>query len=139
MNKFILIDSGFWFSLYNEKDEYHRNALDLVDFLEGNKILIPWPTLYETVNTRFCKNKSTIFGFESFVKNPNTKLINDLNYREDNLLEVFNNTRSLSLVDRIIRSILSDQSFKIDYSITFNTGDFIDLCTYRRIEILDGR
>jgi predicted nucleic acid-binding protein len=136
MNKFILIDTGFWFALYDKGDGYHEKAVFLEELIYGNNFLIPWPTLYETINTKFCKN--VLFGFESFIKNPNTKLINDLSYRESNLLEVFDNSRPLSLVDRIIRSILSDESFKIDYLITFNTGDFVDLCNYRRIEILNG-
>ena len=138
INKSILIDTGFWIALYNKRDEHHYKAVNLADSIIGNTILIPWPTLYETINTRFSKNINTIFGFESFIKNPDTILINDLNYRDNNLLQVFNSPRSLSLVDRIIRSILSDEKFKIDYLITFNAGDFIDLCHYRRIEILNG-
>lgn len=138
MNKFILIDSGFWFALYNRTDQYHQDAVELADLLEDNTILIPWPSLYETINTRFCRNKNTIVGFESFIKNPNTKLINDVRYRDSELLEIFTSNRNLSMVDRIIRSILSDTNYKIDYLLTFNPGDFIDICNYRRIEILNS-
>jgi predicted nucleic acid-binding protein len=138
MNKFILIDTGFWFALFNKKDGLHDKAIVLADLISGNNLLIPWPTLYETINTNFSKNLAAINGLGAFIKNPKSILIDDLKYRQDNLSDVFGNSRSLSLVDRIIRSILSDQSYKIDYLITFNTGDFVDLCNYRRIEILNG-
>jgi predicted nucleic acid-binding protein len=89
MNKSILIDTGFWIALYDERDGHHFKAIKLLDSILGNSILIPWPTLYETINTRFCKNRNSIIGFESFIKTPNTLLISDLNYRENDLLEVF--------------------------------------------------
>lgn len=104
MRKSILIDTGFWIALYDERDPYHHKAINLLDLIPGNDVLIPWPTLYETINTRFCKNKSTLAGFESFIKTQNTLLISDLYYRDGNLLEVFEGSRTLSLVDRVIRS-----------------------------------
>ncbi|HEY8780855.1 MAG TPA: hypothetical protein VIM16_04505 [Mucilaginibacter sp.] len=138
MNKSILIDSCFWFSLYDKRDRYHNKAIFLAELIHGNNLLIPWPTLYETINTRFSKNLVWLSGFESYIYKADTFLINDLRYRENALSEIFGSTRPLSLVDRVIRSILSDESLKIDYLLTFNTGDFIDLCNFRRIEILNG-
>jgi hypothetical protein len=44
--------------------------------------------------------------------------------------------RPLSLVDTVIREMLSDESLKIDYLITFNIKDFIDVCSRRNITIL---
>lgn len=138
MNKSILIDSCFWFSLYDKRDTYHYKAVFLAELIHGHNILIPWPTLYETINTRFSKNLIWLNNFESFIYRSNTLLIDDLKYKETVLSEIFGSTRPLSLVDRVIRSILSDESLKIDYLLTFNTGDFIDFCNYRRIEILNG-
>jgi predicted nucleic acid-binding protein len=137
MNKSILIDSCFWFSLYDKRDSYHSKAIILAELISGNNLLITWPTLYETINTRFSKNLVWLNSFESHIYKSDTLLINDLGYRENVRSEIFSSTRPLSLVDRIIRSILSDESVKIDYLLTFNTGDFIDLCHYRRIEILN--
>jgi hypothetical protein len=42
--------------------------------------------------------------------------------------------RALSLADRVIRALLADTALRIDYFITFNPGDFADVCRkYRRI------
>jgi len=43
--------------------------------------------------------------------------------------------RPLSLADRVIRKILSETNYKIDAFITFNIGDFQDVCA-RRIQII---
>ena len=47
--------------------------------------------------------------------------------------------RNLSLVDVIIRLILDDPTVKIDYLVTFNVGDFSDVCQRRNIVILQDK
>ena len=42
----------------------------------------------------------------------------------------------MSVVDSVIREIITDINVKIDYLITFNIKDFQDLCALRRIEII---
>jgi hypothetical protein len=44
--------------------------------------------------------------------------------------------RALSLVDRVVRLMLSDFNLKIDFFITFNAGDFHDLCTRAKIVMI---
>lgn len=51
----VLVDTGFWFALYDEKDQYHNKALKVMDRLINSRFLIPFPTLYETLNTSFVK------------------------------------------------------------------------------------
>lgn len=53
----VLVDTGFWFALYDEKDQYHNKALKVMDRLINSRFLIPFPTLYETLNTSFVKKK----------------------------------------------------------------------------------
>ena len=137
----ILIDTGFWIALYNERDAYHETANEIMEVVQDTTLLIPWPSLYETVNTRLSKNKNGIINFETLIKRPNTILLDDSEYKENALdYSMENSTKSIrpiSLVDSIIREVLSDVSLKIDYLITFNVNDFIDVCAVRKIDVLN--
>ncbi|MDR3226367.1 MAG: hypothetical protein LBT56_01680 [Prevotellaceae bacterium] len=138
--KSVLVDSGFWFALYDEGDEHNSTAIAIEKFLDSNIIVIPFPTLYESINTKFMKNKKAKNEFEKILKRNNTKIISDESIKNDALEITFTNKsveRKLSLVDNIIRLILSDINYRIDCLITFNTKDFIDICAKRNIEILD--
>ena len=138
----ILVDTGFWIALYNERDGYHNDAEELFQLIVDTNIIIPWPTLYETINTRLAKNYKGINKFEKIIKMPNTMLLEDVEYKERALqFSIENSTkaiRPISLVDAIIREIIEDVNINIDYLITYNRGDFIDLCQKRKVEILNG-
>ncbi|MDR2449225.1 MAG: hypothetical protein LBD52_04620 [Prevotellaceae bacterium] len=82
----IVVDSGFWLALYDQSDTHYTEAVSIAEYLNAGNIIIPFPTLYESMNTKFMKNN-------------------------------------------IAR--------KVDYLITFNKKDFIDVCQKRNIEILD--
>ena len=73
----ILIDTCFWIALYNQRDEHHTNAIDIMDLIKDSNLILPWPTLYETINTRLSKNTVGITAFGTLVKNPNSILLND--------------------------------------------------------------
>lgn len=78
--------------------------------------------------------------FESLIKQPNINFIDDLIYKNDALEYTFEYSKvgkRYSLVDSVIREILKDSNVKIDYLITFNDVDFIDLCQIRKIEIFN--
>lgn len=136
----LLIDTCFWFALFNATDSDHKNAIKLMDYLEIGNILIPYPTLYETVNTKFCENKNWVNEFEKTLENRNINLIDDVEYKENALSITFDSAikknRPLSLVDTIIRLMLEDINLKVDYLISFNIADFSDICKKRNIEIL---
>ena len=53
----VLIDTGFWYAYYDGSDEHHQEAQRVMGLLEKHRILIPFPSLYETIDTRFCKRK----------------------------------------------------------------------------------
>ncbi len=138
----IIIDTGFWFALFNKEDQHHKQAVEIVEYLELGNILIPFPTLYETINTKFSKMKEWFSEFEKILNKENVKLINDEEYKNDALnlsLEYsLRKDRPLSLVDNIIRLMLDDDHIKIDYLISFNIKDFVDICQNKRIEILNS-
>ncbi len=146
----ICVDSGFLLGLYDERDQYHSKAKDMfVQYFEGvqNQLLVPWPILYETVSTQITKNRKRMDIFYRDWKNlysqRRLELLDDKPFREKAIGESFEETlrdprhyRGLSLTDRVIRNMLSEPDLKIDYFITFNHGDFADVCKrFRRIMI----
>ncbi len=137
----VYVDSGFLIALYDETDEHHSSAKDdFVKYFDAvpNKLVVPWPILFETISTRMAKNKKRISMLEKDLKKlkeqQRLELLNDVDYREKALDECFKETqkprnyRALSLVDRVIRNMLSDVSLRIDYFMTFNVKDFEDVC-----------
>lgn len=137
----ILIDTCFWYALFDARDSNHHKALELVFYLELGNVILPYPTLYETINTRFTRNKEWVEEFEKVLKNKNVQILEDLEYKENGLAltmdSILNKNRPISLVDMVIRLMLEDVNLKIDYFITFNTKDFIDLCHKKRIELIN--
>lgn len=139
MAKNVIADTGFWFALYEPRDSFYNNANETIELINDQNILMPWPCFYETINTRFAKRKDYMQSFEIFLNKANVTLISDEEYKERALKLAFEYSkigkRPFSLVDIILREILSDETYKIDYLLTFNTGDFIDVCNKRKIEI----
>lgn len=134
----ILVDTGFWFALYNTDDSDHETAKQIAGVIQSSTVLIPWPSLYEVLNTRFTKNKVVLGQFETFLGKPSTIRINDISYRDQALKETLASPRPISLVDRVIRMMLMDVNLRINYLITFNKRDFVDICQRRQIEIFYG-
>ena len=139
-NGTLLVDSGFWFALFNGKDQYHTAASRKAAIIDNVRIAFPWPTLYETINTRFIKNSIGMVQLNTLLKRPRTILIDDVSYRDIALhvtiREPQNPLRPISLVDMVIRFILDDPNVRIDALLTFNEADFADICRKRGIEIL---
>lgn len=137
----IIVDTGFWYALYDPRDEYFTKANTLVDYLNIGNVIIPFPTLYETVNTRFCNRQETFNDFNVLIHRPNTIFIPDIDYKEKALELTFNQkskkVKNYSLVDMVIRLMLDDINLNVNYLLTFNPGDFIDICLQRRIILLD--
>ena len=136
----IIVDSGFWYALYEKRDEYHEKAIELVEYLEMATIIIPFPSLYELVNTRFAKRVDYMESFKKIIARENVVLLDDSSYK-DTALELtisssINLKKPFSLVDMIIRLMISDVDMNIHYLLTFNKGDFIDVCLPRNINIL---
>lgn len=75
------------------------------------------------------------------LKRPRIGYLNDSMYVRgafDIALESsLNQGRPLSIVDCAIRLILDDVNIRVDYLMTFNPGDFIDVCERRRIRLVE--
>ena len=141
MPKNVLIDSGYWIALYGDDDAHHDDALLINEYLFAHRLIIPWPSLYEFLNTKFFKRPISLTLFRKTILLPNVIRIPDSDYRESaftNFLSPRNLGRRLSLVDLVIREILADESVKINSMVTFNEKDFADACAMRKIELFDG-
>ena len=139
MNR-LLVDSGFFFALFNPRDQHHSEACEKQEWLEIASVVVPWPILYETVNTRFTRSPDRIARFESIVHDRRrTEFVDDSPYREDALDQVLVRSKQghpISLVDAVLNSILADDKVRIDAMLTFNVSDFIGVCSAKGVEIL---
>ena len=148
--KEICVDTGFLIGLYNPNDEFYTKAQDYFsNYFSGtaNRLLVPWPILYETISTKMASNKQAMFRLENDWKRlagrDRLRLLSDEPFRMGLVDDCFNDLRrpmghhrSLSLVDRVIRKILLDTNIRIHAFVTFNPGDFADVCIMARREML---
>lgn len=138
--KAAIIDTCFLYALFDPKDSHYPEAEKNTDLIETLPLAIPWPCLYEMVNTRFVKNPLNIHRFEILLKRANVKRIDDTPYRnnayEQTMTWGSSRKRIISLVDMVIRFMLNDTSLHIGYLFTFNLRDFVDVCRKRSIEIV---
>lgn len=136
----IIVDTGFWYALYDQRDQYYEEANELAEYLGMGNIIMPFPTLYEVINTRFTKRSNWMQEFERLIGLHNVKIIDDSDYKDIALNYSFETTllrnRPLSLVDSIIRFMLEDENLKIDYLLSFNVSDFIDVCQRKNIQLM---
>ena len=126
---YVAIDSGFLIALFDNKDNYHRKAEDilikLIDFRERQLIkslIILWPIMYEVVNTRLVRNSTNFQRLLDFLNSFGIEFVDDSKYRR----KAFDNIRSgkkISFTDHVIQLFLSEKR-GIDYFITFNHRDF---------------
>ena len=140
IKKYVLVDTSFWIALYDRSDQYHSKAVNIYPELKKFCVMIPWPILYEVLRTKFIKQKLWVEQFNKDLKIFSVRLIEDTPYKIRALNEIFKiyKRRNLSLVDMVSRYILMDSNLKINYLVTFNKKDFIDVCKERKIIIYDG-
>ena len=136
----IIVDTGFWRALCDPNDAYYDASLEIHDKFfgrNGYRVLIPYPSMYELINTKFVKNKTQLKQLDKEIADANTVTkIYDEKYRDVAYKEMIQSKRSLSLVDCIIRAMVEDGSLKIKGLVTFNVGDFFDICQKKNIEII---
>jgi len=138
--EYTLVDTGIWIAMFDPRDPHHARIVEIADYLDLYHLVLPWPTLYETLRTRLSRNRQALYRFEHYLKRPQITFLNDEPYRQAALDLCFYSSlqayRPLSMVDCLIRLILEDINVKIDALATFNESDFMDLCVKRQIEIL---
>ena len=130
--KRLIVDTGIWYACYDKSDANHQYADKILGILRTHSLIIPFPTLYETINTRFVKNNyGQMNGLRSFLENPSrVHLVDDAEYKQramDAVLSKSNQGKSYSLVDMIIRLMMEDVKLGPVSVLTFNVGDFINI------------
>jgi predicted nucleic acid-binding protein len=135
----ILVDKGFWIALYTPRDKHNERARAMAEkIVERSTLLLPWPCLYETMNTRFMKNYQAIEGLNSIMGTSNVFRLPDESYRDAALEWVMKNSdkRPISLVDMVIRLIIADKDVQKRGLLTFNPGDFHDVCREHGVRMM---
>ena len=135
-NRTLLVDSGFFMALFEPRDQHHKDACEKRDRLKYSSFVVPWPILYETINTRFVRRPKTIVQFESLLRTHNTVLLDDSSYRYGVYKNVLARTKEMSLVDAVLYAILDDTNVRINAMVTFNLRDFGPICRKRGVELL---
>jgi len=136
----ILVDTGFWYAVFDKKDCHRDQAAAMLDNYfdkTAYEIVVPFPTMYELLRTKFVKNKAALDEIKQMFQSGQIIKIHDDKYRSAALDMTLNERkRNISLVDNIIRLMLEDKTLMPKGLITFNIGDFQDICVKNGIEIL---
>lgn len=127
MNLKVIVDTGFWIALYDPSNQV-ENSLEaerISKEIEDEDIIIPFPTLYEFVNSRLSRRESK-FQFEQLLNRPNVIKLSDTKYKTKALENFFIKSKrehsDISLVDEVLKLIIADDTIKIDYIATFDGG-----------------
>jgi len=89
--KNLLLDSGFWYALDDVRDPFHEQANAFAKHLDFYTLVLPWPSLYETLNTRFVRHPEWLRPFEQYVQRSSSVRLPDESYRDmalDNVLRI---------------------------------------------------
>ena len=146
----ICVDSVFLLGLYDDRDQYHVRAKELfVAYFNNtaNRLLVPWPVLYETISTRLVRHERNLALLERdwriLAGRRQLILLDDRPHRQAAIDERFREVRvegrrrrPLSLTDRVLRRMLGEQSIKVDALVTFNVADFADVCRRLRLDVI---
>lgn len=145
----VCADTGFLIALYGEQGQQHDRASAWFEqlFARPGHQLLPWPALYEAINTRLVRDPRQLEVMERdwtlLRRNGRPDYLNDERYREDALAEVFTETRRprrsyrrLSLADRVIRALLADVALSVDVLLTNDESAFHEICRLRGLELI---
>lgn len=125
--KKVIIDTSFWIALFNPSKHIEiKNDVDIItELIEGEQIIIPFPSLYEFLNSKFSR-KNDALHFQKSLSKPNYIMLDDTPYKDEAIVNFFekaiNGQNDVSLVDEVIKNIILDKSLKIDYLISFDAG-----------------
>jgi predicted nucleic acid-binding protein len=134
----ICVDACFLIGLYDKDDQHHAIAVNQFESMFGESskrhvMIAPWPVLYECLGTRYVRDsrKSSIFNqrWSFLLESDQLQLLDDSSFRDIAVDEhLTSQSRNISLVDRVLRAMITDSRRFFDYFVTYNTDDFSDAC-----------
>ena len=139
----VCLDACFLIGLYDPRDQHHERSQELFsEMFEArtrNVAVIIWPALYEAVSTQLVRHRIRTSNLErdwrKLVSTRNLVFMDDVPYRDAAFELCFSELdkpaasyRALSLTDRVLRGVLADANARVDGVLTFNGGDFADIC-----------
>ena len=77
MPKKIIADTCYRIARFESSDAHHEAATILEEEIGIHQLVVPWPTLYETLNTRFLRRRHYLSGFRAFIEKPGTLFVED--------------------------------------------------------------
>jgi hypothetical protein len=76
------VDTGIWFAMFDPRDQHRARIGEIAEYLDLCHLILPWPTLYETLRTRFVRNRNALQRFEVYLKRPRISFLDDKPYRK---------------------------------------------------------
>ena len=111
------------------------------EWLDRMPIILPWPVLYETVNTRLVRRPVSLARFSAITQSTGTVLLDDTPYREESLSALLGRhtaAEPVSLVDAVLCNIIEDVNVPISAMLTFNERGFLAVCQQNGVELLSA-
>jgi predicted nucleic acid-binding protein len=142
VRKYVLIDTCFWIALFKPNDPFHKNAKEILAQIDRYYFRLPWPTLYEFINTRLVTTPSRLAQFTRVMASPGIIREDDTKYRERSLklsIERTSNDPALSLTDSVIRLMAEDRDLCVDYLVSYDNDLRSSITRNRGIEILPAQ
>ena len=141
MSQHILVDTGVWYAMFATRDNNSKDLNGKAEYLESPfTVIVPWPTIYETLRTKFVKDRKGLDLFEKYLKKPHVTFLDADRYREMAFDLAFDlslrQDRPMSMVDCLLRLIIDDAEVPVDGLITFNERDFYDICSSHNVSML---
>jgi predicted nucleic acid-binding protein len=128
----IMADTGFWIAAFDPREDHHHRAAKFLREIREHVLLMPWPITYEVLRTRTVRNMHMVASFGRILRGSSIHWVDDSSYRQNCLNLTLNaassGKRAISLVDMIVRQIILERRFRITQLLTFNAGDFHDVC-----------
>ena len=76
----ILVDTCVWLAIFDPTDSTRDRATvaDHAERIRSMTAVIPWPITYETMSSKFAKNRLALQGFEKQHKSPRIEFLDDV-------------------------------------------------------------
>lgn len=124
--KTVIVDTGYWIELFNPgSNTEHQEIVELIsNLIHDYRVLIPYPTLYELLNSKFSRNPLTR-NFKDELSKTRYVKIDDSKYRDRALNKFLEKNQyvsreDISFVDEVIREMIDDVNLRTDFIITFD-------------------